>query len=441
MSNQDTARQWINELTHWNPENLSGKQFEWLNQARQRAKQQIATMELPHRKTEKWRYTSIDRLVKTRFEHSQEVFDALQATDIDNWIIENEQSYRLVFANGHCIPRLCNIEGLTGEIKIGSLRAAMATDGNLIQHYLTTHPALRSKDIFTALNEAYINDGLFVHVPENIKLDKPIEVMHINLSVQDAPLILPRHLVILEQGSQATLVEQFSSTGDSVYFANHVNELFVNDNAQLTHYRVQNESTNAHHLSGINLLQGANSHYDSLHVALGANWSRNDIDVQYSGKGAHCELNGLYWVNNKQLSDFHLNVEHNQSNCSSVENFRGILSGKGRAVFDGRILVARDAQKTDAHLTNKNLVLSRDAEVDTKPQLEIYADDVKCSHGTTVGQIDPRQVFYMRSRGIDETAAKKMLCLGFAGEILEKVKLEDVKSFVEDRISQNILRG
>jgi Fe-S cluster assembly protein SufD len=292
--------------------------------------------------------------------------------------------------------------------------------------------------VFTTLNAANIDDGLFVHIPKNVALDKPIEVLHLNYTANSERLILPRHLVVVESGAQATLIERIASRGNAAYFANSVSEIFVGDNARLSHYRIQNESCQAHHLSRVNLLQGANSTYKAAHFALSANWSRCDINARFSGKGAHCDLSGLYTVNNKQLADFHLNVIHNHPHCSSRENFRGIIAGNGRAVFDGRIVVDPHAQKTDAQLSNKNLLLSRDAEVDTKPQLEIYADDVKCSHGTTVGQIDPRQVFYLRSRGIDEATAKKMLCLGFAGEILADIELEEVRSYIENCVQQSL---
>ena len=439
MSTPETTRDWINSLMSHGYDQLPGKHLAWIDQKRQQARNDIQSHELPHRKLEAWRYTSIDKLVKQPFVRTQESFYALQDSDIEDWILNENDSHRLVFANGHCIPWLSNIESLPSDIKIGSLRASLSTDPEVIEKYLAKHPAQFSQDIFLSLNTAFIDDGLFIHVPKNIKVEKPIEVYYLSLAQEDAPLVLPRNLVVLESGASATLIEHYGSTGNSVYFNNNVTELFVDDNAQLTHYRLQDESEQSHHLGRIKLVQGADSTYNSAHFALGASWSRSDIDVEFSGKGAHCELNGLYMVKDGHLADFHLNVVHNHAHCSSLENFRGILAGKGRAVFDGRIVVEKHAQKTDAHLTNKNLLLSRDAEVDTKPQLEIYADDVKCSHGTTVGRIDPKQIFYLRSRGIDEANAKRMLCIGFAGEILEKLALDEVKSFVETRVLDRLV--
>jgi len=437
MNVPEVKRQWLDELLNQEP-HLPVQHVEWLNQARAAAKHRAQSLDLPHRKQEAWRYTSIDRLVKHHFVHADESNDAITDADLGDWVLPANSAYRLVFANGYCIPRLCNVQGLSRDVTVGSLRASLATDGDLIQQYLAEHAVLETDDLFASLNAAHIDDGLYIHIAKNVALDKPIEVLHLNYASHSERLIQPRHLVVMESGAQATLVERFSSLSGTAYFTNNVSNIFVNDNANLTHYRIQDESTQAHHLSRINLLQGADSTYHAAHFTLGANWSRCDIDARFSGKGAHCDLSGLYTVNSKQLADIHLNVQHNHAHCTSRENFRGIVAGSGRAVFDGRIVVDPHAQKTDAQLTNKNLLLSRDAEVDTKPQLEIYADDVKCSHGTTVGQIDPRQVFYLRSRGIPEDAAKKMLCLGFAGEILEDIKLEGIRSYIENRLQQTL---
>ncbi|MCI0506427.1 MAG: Fe-S cluster assembly protein SufD [Gammaproteobacteria bacterium] len=441
MNMSETGRQWLHNLITQG-QILPDQQLDWLDQNRQAAWQQMQSFELPDRKQEAWRYTSIDRLIKYNFLHTSELSEILPGTEIGEWILPDNSSYRLVFINGHCVPRLCNIQGLPRNVAIGCLRASMSTDGEVIRHYLSNplfkQSSSTARDLFAALNTAYMDDGLFVHIPKNAALDRPIEVLHLNLAMDNELLILPRHLVVIDEGASATLIERYVSQGNHAYFSNNACDIFVNGNARLSHYRIQDESAQSHHLGRVNILQGADSNYKGVYLALGGSWSRCDIDARFSGKGAHCDIIGLYTVNAKQLTDFHLNVLHNHAHCSSRENFRGIIAGSGRAVFDGRIVVEKHAQKTDAQLTNKNLLLSLDAEVDTKPQLEIYADDVKCSHGTTVGQIDPKQVFYIRSRGIDEAMAKKMLCLGFAGEIFDQLDLPEVRSFVEQRVQNNL---
>jgi len=442
MNSLATGQSWLTGVSHYAEQDLPGKHLPWLVAMRQQALSDLQTREWPQRKLEAWRYTNIDSLLQQSFSYPDASLTTIHETDIEQWILDANNSYRLVFANGHYIPGMSHTYGLASYIKAGSLRAALSTDAEDIEPYLTAespyYAAPGSQDIFAALNTALIDDGLFIHIPSNVQLDKPIEVLYLNLTQGKSPLIVPRNVVILDPGASATLIERFATVGNAAYFNNNVTHIIMNDDAQLTHYRVQDESANAHHLSRVSLVQGRGSDYRSSHLALGAKWSRSDIDVMFSGPGAYCDLSGLYMVKDAHLTDFHVNVMHNFAHCTSRVDFRGILAGKGRAVFDGRIAVQKAAQKTDAHLSNKNLLLSSDAEVDTKPQLEIDANDVKCSHGTTVGQIDPSQLFYLRTRGIDEAQAKRMLCVGFANEILQKLSLDAMKTFIEKRVTKQL---
>jgi Fe-S cluster assembly protein SufD len=248
----------------------------------------------------------------------------------------------------------------------------------------------------------------------------------------------PRYLVVIKDGARALLLERYVSLGALEYCTNALLEIRLEHGAQLEHYRIQTEGENAYHLSGLYLSQAEDSRYSGFNLGLGGVWSRTDLMVRLVGRGANCALNGLYLAGDRQLMDYHVDVDHATAHCTSRESFKGILNGKGRAVFDGRIHVAKNAQKTDAHLANKNLLLSRSAEVDTKPQLEIFADDVKCSHGTTVGQLEPEALFYLRSRGISETAARRMLCLGFAEEILDVVTLEPMRLYVAEQVGARL---
>jgi Fe-S cluster assembly protein SufD len=278
--------------------------------------------------------------------------------------------------------------------------------------------------LFTAINTALINDGLFLHIPREVRLEAPIEVFWLN-SASDAPLLAqPRNLVILEPGAHAVLIEHHLPGRGSHYFHNAITEIVLDPGARLSHYRVQDESSHAWHMSNLALDQGSDSHYHGITLAFGGRLARTEYNARFTAEGAQCTLRGLYTVGDDQLQDFHLDVQHDVPRCASREQFKGLLYGKGRAVFDGRILVAPDAQKSDAELTNDNLLLTRNAEVDTKPQLEIYADDVKASHGTTVGQLEQEQVFYLRARGIPEQRAVHMLCEGFAAEIVEHIEVE-----------------
>jgi Fe-S cluster assembly protein SufD len=248
----------------------------------------------------------------------------------------------------------------------------------------------------------------------------------------------PRHVISLEARADARLIERYVSLGNSLYCTNSVTEIAVGDDATLHHSRVQMESTNAFHITGVYLDQGKASRYHGVNLGLGGAWARTDLVARFSGEEARCDIKGLYMAGDGQVMDHHLDVDHGIPDCASREDFKGILYGKGRAVFDGRIHVAVDAQKTDAHLSNKNLLLSRNAEVDTKPQLEIFADDVKCSHGTTVGQIEPEMLFYLRSRGISAPIARRMLCLGFAAEIIDALGNEPLRLSIADYVGRTL---
>ena len=436
MSAQLAHQEWFESMLAHNRSQPVDSTQRWLNQTREAARQQIAQLPIPQRKQEAWRYTDLSGLYEQMFYMPPTPVTALDDDDIEHWIYPAAESYRLVFANGQCVPALSNIQSIPHKLKLGSLRAALSTDGKLVSDALTRQHG-HAPDVFTELNRALLDDGLFIHIPANVELDLPIEVMYLNLSVERETLSQPYSLVILEENARATLIEHFISTGDSNYFFNGISQLQLGRHAVLDHYRLQDESRQAYHLSRVGLQQAASSTYRGMQITTGGAWSRSDIDVHFDGAHAECELRGINTIGTQQYSDVHLDIHHAQPACRSRQDFRNIVHGKGRAVFDGRIVVEKDAQKSDAMLSNKNLLLSEDAEVDTKPQLEIYADDVKCGHGTTVGKIDPAQIFYLRSRGISEAAARRMLCLGFAEQILAQV----TESRLHDFLSRQIAMG
>ncbi len=434
MNSQVTENHWFEDII--DDVALPDSTLPWLQVSRQQARDNIVTLPMPMRQQEAWRYSNIDQLFKHQYHYHDEQFTALDDEDIDGWVYAEQDSYRLVFANGRCVPALSNIGALPSNIVMGSLRAIMATDPALVNRTLALNTWSHT-DKFSELNRALLNDGLFVYIPENVVVDKPIEVVYLNISKDQQVLSSPRSVVALEKGARANLVERYTSLGDdSDYFFNGITEVYLHHSARLQHVRIQSESRQARHLSRVVLSQATASEYKGINIASGGLWSRSDIYADINGEHALCELDGLYLVGNQQHTDYHLDVQHNQPHCTSRENFRGIIHGKGRAVFDGRILVNKAAQKTDAQLTNKNLLLVENAEVDTKPQLEIYADDVKCSHGTTVGRIDPNQLFYLRSRGIAQQAARKMLCLGFADQILSAIDDQKLYQFIQSEIAR-----
>ena len=416
---------------------LPGRGLEWLERRRGHAAEQFEALGFPTRKHEAWRYTSLDALLGENFAPVTEPFTALDDPDIDGLVSAEGDSYLLVIANGRLVPGLSRLHGLPAGVRVQSLQEALASDPERLSGWLG-RAAGEPRHAFSALNSALLNDGLFVNVQAGCMVDKPIEVLFLSLALDDAILSQPRSLVVLEAGASATLVERYASPGRSVYFNNALVEVLLQEDARLQHYRVQEESLNAYHLSALHVRLAGDSDYAGTNLALGGAWSRTECSVEFGAGGARSELKGLYLVGDRRFADFHLDVRHSVADCASREQFKGIVLGRGRAVFDGRILVDRDAQRSDAHLSNANLLLSRSAEVDTKPQLEIYADDVKCSHGTSVGQLDPQQLFYLRSRGIREADARQMLCLGFAAEILEGCTVAGLQELVQTRLSEQL---
>lgn len=432
MNAQLDQRRWFNDTVTDNAVHLSGTGLRWLDLARSEAKQAVNELALPDRKQEAWRYTSLDRLYKQRFRHSGA--RVLRDSDIGRWVYSADHSHRLVFANGRYVAELSTQHALPDGVSIGSLKQLLDSDPDRVARWLV-QSAWHKPDVFSELNRALINDGVIIHVAENIVLDRPVEVVYLGTSGEHNMLAQPHSLLVLDTGAQARVIERFTGDPAANYFFNGVTAVSLGPNARLQHYRLQQDSTRAHHLSRVALRQDGASEYHGVHIATGGAWSRTDVHARFDGPHAVCDLDGLYTTGDGQYTDFHLNVVHGLPHCRSRENFKGIVYGKGRAVFDGRILVEKNAQKTDAQLSNRNLLLTPSAEVDTKPQLEIHADDVKCSHGTTVGRLDPNQLYYLRSRGIDEHEARRMICLGFAEQVLARVEDEAVHEFIHDQVA------
>jgi Fe-S cluster assembly protein SufD len=409
----------------------------WLGERRAAALASFTAGGFPTRKQEGWRYTSLDKLLTQMFATprepvyriSQESISSLRTTDVG--------AVRLVFCDGHLVEPLSDINNLPDGIQVSSLRDRLASPSKQVWEQLDRLFA-NDNEAFDYINTALAEDGLWLEVEANVSLDRPIEVIHTSQQRDAGLLLAPRNLVIMQPGAQATLIEHYSSPPGSTDFTNSVTEISLGADAKLEHYRLQNEGMQTFHKSKLNIRQAGNSRYRGIAVNLGASWARTDYRVRLEGERASCRLNGLYITTDQQLSDFHLDVDHAVPGCHSDEYFKGILLGASRAVFDGRVRVAPDAQKTEAHLKNDNLLLSRNAEIDTKPLLEIFADDVQCSHGTTVGQLDDEQLFYLRSRGIDEQHARSMLCHGFAREVLAGCSVSGFIDYVSNAIESRI---
>ncbi|MEN8168140.1 MAG: Fe-S cluster assembly protein SufD [Pseudomonadota bacterium] len=406
----------------------------WLAEQRRAAIDRLFDLGLPHGRQEAWRYSEVQRLLDQGFV-TADVAGEVPAAEIGKHFLAEPVAARLVFVDGLFQPALTDV-ALDG-VQLGSLRVAMTkADKSVLQALGSLSGA--GEHGFAALNLATMQDGAVIKITAGKRLEQPIELLHLTTRAAEGRTLRPRHLIILEADSSATLVERYLGLDEISNFNNVVCEILLEERASLHHQRVQQESPRAYHLSELYIRLQADAHYQGVSAALGGAWSRTTINSRFTAPGANCELDGLYLAGEGQLVDFHLDVDHAVPGCESREHFKGLLNGRGRAVFDGRILVREQAQKSNAHLANANLMLSREAEIDTKPQLEILADDVQCSHGTSVGQLDPQALFYLRSRGLNEDQARRLLCLGFAQEILDRFETESLREQLAEVISQRV---
>ncbi len=413
----------------------------WLLPLRKAGMASFAEQGFPTLKDEDWRFTNVAPIAALPFKPMADGAPNKAAKDmLPGAVFAKIGGTRLVFVNGHFAADLSSVGALPGGVKVSNLATALARDGALLEKHLGRYASAQG-NAFAALNQAFFSDGAFIYVPGGVTIEEPIQLIFISSAKQTGDTIHPRNLIIADANSKLTVLESYLSLGNAAYFTNAVTELVAGDNAQVEHVKYQDEAADAYHIATIHGQFGRTSHVNVHSFALGAKLSRNNIRAKLAGEGLECVLNGLYVTKDEQLADHHMIVEHAQPHCASHEYFNGILDDKSRGVFHGRILVQRIAQKTDAKQTNKNLLLSDDATADTKPQLEIYADDVKCTHGATIGQLNDESIFYLRSRGIGSDTAKRMLIHAFAGEIIERIKCEgareELDKLVWDRIEAN----
>jgi Fe-S cluster assembly protein SufD len=387
---------------------------------------------LPTTQDEEWKYTSLAPLGQVRFELAGKA-----AVDgVDRWSL-GEGAARLVFVDGRYRPELSSRVSGHGGAFAGSLRVALAERPELVLKDLARH-ADWQRDALTALSTAFIEDGAFIHLPAGAVLEAPIHLLYLSSAPGKPAMSQPRNLIVAGAGSQATVIETYAGLADEVYFTNAVTEVVLGENARLDHFKLQEEGAHAFHLALTQVDQGRASRFHSHSVALGAGLARNEIRAVFASEGCECTLNGLYMATGKQHLDNRTLIDHKSPRCTSRELYKGVLDGQSRGVFSGRVLVRQDAQKTDASQTNQNLLLSDDAVIDTKPQLEIFADDVKCAHGAAVGQLDGNALFYLQSRGLDRQAARNLLTYAFASEMVNLVPLAPLRARVRDLVTSKL---
>lgn len=420
---------------------LAGSAVPWIQQTRETALSRFAKQGFPTTRDEEWKYTNvapIQRRVFTPAEHEPDT--RVIAAQLEPFVLADQKCHRVVFIDGHFAGDLSALSSLPVGLTVSNLAAEFGRDAAVLRPYLGRY-ALTDTHGFAALNTAFLVDGAYVRVARDISVADPIHFLFVSTGEGNSVLTQPRNLIVTEPGSRVTVIESFVSLGQACYFTNAITEVAVADNATVDHYKLGLESSKAFHIGGLYVQQDASSLFTSHNITLGGVLVRNTIHGSFEAEGGTCVLNGLYAISGRQHVDNHTLLDHAQPRCTSREFYKGVLDGRARAVFSGRIVVRQDAQHTDAKQENKNLLLSRDAEVDTKPQLEIYADDVKCAHGATVGQLDRDAIYYLRSRGVDEETARSVLTYAFANDILGRIEIPSVRSYVENMLAARLLHG
>lgn len=410
-------------------DSLPGQSIGWLKSIRQQAVKQFSNQGFPSLRAEEWRYTNVAAIEKKLFspvlraESGAVDFEGLKQNLLaDAWSV--------VLVDGHFSESLSSLDGLPATVKIVNMATALEEQADILECYFSR--AVDSMEHgFVAFNTAWFSDGIFIHVPATVVLEKPVQILHV--VTQAGFMANTRHIIAVDESAEAKVIETFVGC-DEAYCSAAVMEVFVGQNADLSLYKLQMEGNKAYHFGGIYVKQARDSRFSHHNFALGGLLARSDIHTDME-QAAECDLNGLSLGEKRQHIDNHTRINHLQPHAVSRELYKAVLNQRARSVFQGRVLVAEQAQKTDSDMHNHNLLLSDEAEADTKPQLEIYADDVKCAHGVTIGQLDEQSIFYLQSRCVDKETAKNMLTFAFANEMVEKIKLKSL----HDKILQQLL--
>jgi Fe-S cluster assembly protein SufD len=411
----------------------------WLKEIREGAIARFAELGFPTMKQEEWRFTSVAAIAETPFERPRDVVAVADPAVAALGLLAGGP--RAVFVDGRHAPALSSVAGLAPGVLVTGLGAALETGaaGDLARRHLTRY-ARWQQSPFAALNTAFLSDGALVYVPPGVALEAPLELVFLSTAGGGArPTVShPRALVIVERDARAAVVETYAGVTDDGYWTNAVTEVVVGDGARAELYRVQREGARAYHIGTTHSHQGRDAFLGLHVVTLGGRLARHDITTVLGGTGAELILNGLYVLDGAQHADHHTVIDHAQPHCTSHEFFNGVLDGRAHGVFNGRIVVQPGAQRTDSKQTNNNLLLSTEARADSQPQLEIYADDVKCTHGSTVGPIDPQQLYYLRSRGLSPETARSLLTYGFGAEILDRMTRPVVRARLEQLVRERL---
>jgi len=413
---------------------LNGGKESSIHQLRKDALSNFSKLEFPSIKDEEWKYTSIVPLLKYNFVTSLKE-KKISKDFIKSLLFDGLEHSLIVFINGRFSNEHSDLLNLPNGVVVGSIAEEIKKNNEILLKHFGRYADHRDH-IFTALSTAYTDDGAFIYVPAGKIVKEAIHIVFITDSPEEKILTQPRNLFVAEKNSQVTIIEHYVGNEDEIYFTNAVTEIVAEENAILDHIKLQEESKKSFHIARMEVDQERNSNFSSHLISTGADLTRNEFNAKFNDEGGECTLNGLYMIDGTRLFDAHTLMDHAKPHCNSHEHYKGILDEKSRGVFNGKVIVRQDAQKTNAFQENNNILLSDQALVNTKPQLEIFADDVKCSHGATIGQMDDDAKFYLKSRGIGEEASKGILLHAFASDVITSIKIDSIKNYIEKLITE-----
>jgi Fe-S cluster assembly protein SufD len=419
--------------------NLNGEKSTPLHSLRRKAIGSFAEMGFPTNRHEEWRFTNILPITKTEFHPvlNRGKFP-VSREDIKPYVVDD--SIPSVVVNGIFSEELSELGPLPDNIVAGGLFNFLKKDRDLVQQHIA-RLVKGDENGFTALNTAFMQDGAFIFVRKGTALDRPIQIIYAAAAQNNEQVFQPRNLVISEDECRFKLIETYVGLSDNKYLTNSVTEIFLGKKTVVEHDRAQLESMNAFHIGSMHIRMDASVNYTSNSVSLGSSIARNNLTATFGDEGGECTLNGLSLGSGTQIMDNHTAIDHAKPHCNSHELYKAILAGESKGVFNGKIFVRKDAQKTDAKQTNKTLLLSDDASINTKPQLEIFADDVKCTHGATIGQLDDEQIFYLRTRGLGLAEARNILTSAFARDVIDRITIKPLhdrmEKLIQDRLNDS----
>jgi Fe-S cluster assembly protein SufD len=428
---------WENMALEQIPQFLAGSGVPWVSQARQSAFERYMAHGLPNRREEEWKYTDVTQIGKRSSLAPDSIpADPSSEAALFAWALAQEHPHLLVFVNGYYSDGLSAVGALPEGARLESLAELLDSTADLSS---TSFDAAHEHTIFAALNTALATDGAVLRLAPGTVLEDPVYLLFI--ASGHGTSIYPRNLIFMGEGARATVIEHYFGMLEAHHFTDAVTQIELAAGADLQHCKLLQEGNASFHVAGIHAEQAARSRFGSQSFALGSRLARNDISARLAGPECQCNFDGLYLLDGKQHVDHHTRIDHLAPSCTSREYYRGILDGESHGVFNGKVIVHPNAAKTDAHQSNRNLLLSRQAEVDTKPQLEIFADDVRCTHGATVGHLDDDSLFYLRSRGIDAESARSLLIYGFANDIISRVAVAAMRTRIEHLVLERLPQG